>query len=290
MHVLHTGEPAEKTKFWRDPGLQNLELLRATYVSHAFIPHVHEGFAIGVIERGAEAFDYRHAHHVALAGAIVVINPGEPHTGQAAAASGWTYRMLYPDAGLLQQAASQVAGRARGAPLFPSPVIFDAGLAAHILGLHALLEAPGSILERESRFLLTFAQLIARHADERPAPRPPGEARQNVVGVRDYLESHFGQEVTLAQLSQVAGLSPFHLLRAFRRVFGMTPRAYLTQVRVSHAKRLLRAGLPITQVALEAGFNDPSHLTRRFKQVVGVTPGQYRLPSKNRQDNRRGLR
>jgi AraC-like DNA-binding protein len=288
-HDLDTGEPGEQTRFWRDPGLQNLELLRATYVTHAFVPHTHEGFAIGVIERGAETFTYRRASHVAAAGTIVVINPGEPHTGQALTEAGWTYRMLYPEAALLQQAASAWAGRPREVPFFPIAVIRDDSLAAMIRDLHISLETPASILERESRFLRTFAQLIARHADDRPAPRPLSDERQSVIRTRDYLDAHFNQDVTLAQLARVAGLSPFHLLRTFRRALGMTPHAYVTQMRVTRARHLLRAGLPITQVALETGFNDQSHLTRRFKKIVGVTPGQYRLHSKNRQDNPAGL-
>ncbi len=49
----------EQVKFWRDPALSNLELLRAKYVTHSFSPHIHEGFAIGVIVGGAEAFTYQ---------------------------------------------------------------------------------------------------------------------------------------------------------------------------------------------------------------------------------------
>jgi AraC-like DNA-binding protein len=81
--------------------------------------------------------------------------------------------------------------------------------------------------------------------------------------------------VTLQALSRSAGLSAFHLCRVFREAVGMTPHAYQTQVRVRHAKSLLRAGLPITLVAAEAGFYDQAHLTRHFKRIVGLTPGRY---------------
>ncbi|MCB0061664.1 MAG: AraC family ligand binding domain-containing protein [Caldilineaceae bacterium] len=60
----------EATKFWHDTTLNNLELLRATYVTHTFAPHVHEGYAIGVIDAGAEVFRYRGANHVAVAGSL----------------------------------------------------------------------------------------------------------------------------------------------------------------------------------------------------------------------------
>src|SRR5579862_5115992 len=115
----------EQTKFWRAPELGNLELLHATYITHSFTRHTHEGFAIGVIEQGAEEFYYRHAIHVAPAGSMVVINPGEVHTGNAVKIDGWTYRMIYPDAEAVRQAACELAGRQQAIPLFPNPVIYD---------------------------------------------------------------------------------------------------------------------------------------------------------------------
>lgn len=266
--MLKTSPSKETTKFWRDPTLGNLELLRATYITHAFVPHTHDGFAIGVVESGA--------YHTAPAGHIVVINPGEPHTGHAATRAGWAYRMLYPDVSLLQQAASQMAGRPQHIPFFAQPVIRDDGLAKLILSLHATLEESLSTLERESRFLHTFAQLIARHADARPALKSLPEDCRTVTMARDYLEAHYAEDVSLAALARLTGLSPFHLLRTFRSAIGLTPHAYVTQVRVAQAKRLLLAGLPLTQVALDTGFGDQSHFTKRFKQIVGVAPGQYR--------------
>jgi len=81
--------------------------------------------------------------------------------------------------------------------------------------------------------------------------------------------------VTLEALARHAGISAFHLCRVFRQTVGMTPHAYQTQVRVRHARSLLRAGLPITTVAAQTGFYDQAHLTRHFKRIVGLTPGRY---------------
>lgn len=284
MHTLVTDNKAERTKFWLDPHLGNLEFLHARYVTHAFAPHTHEGFAIGVIQLGAEKFEYRGGHHTAPAGQLVFINPGEPHTGRAVTEDGWMYRMLYPDASLLQQAASQLAGRVRGVPFFPEPVVRDDEMAALFVRMHAALETSESTLERQSRLLWVFTHLIARHADDRPAPNPIATEHRSILLTRDYLESHYADDVSLDQLAVLANLSPYHLLRTFRRLVGLTPHAYFTQIRVSRAKCLLLAGLPITQVALDTGFTDQSHFTKRFKQIVGVTPGQYQRHSKNIQD------
>jgi AraC-like DNA-binding protein len=265
----------EQATFWRDPALRNLELLHAHYITHTFAPHTHEEFAIGVIERGAERFAYRHATHVAPAGTIVVINPGEVHTGEAALTDGWSYRMLYPAASLLGDAAGHLAGRPHAIPFFPAPIIDDPPLAGMIQRLHAALQAGVAPLERESRLVWVLAQLVARHAAERPLWQPAPAVPEAVQRARDYLHAHAADAVTLAELAAHAGISPFHLLRTFHAAVGMAPHAYLTQVRVAQAKALLRGGQSVAQVAALTGFPDQSHLTRHFKRSVGVAPGRF---------------
>ncbi len=283
-YAAKTTPPSEQTKFWQAQDIGQVELLRATYITHSFSRHVHEGFAIGIIEAGAEAFYYRGANHVAPAGSIVLINPDEVHTGYAVEETGWTYCMLYPEASLLQQAASEAAGRPRGIPYFPNPVIKDEYMTRLIRDLHFTLEKSTAFLERQSRFLATLAQLILRHADDHPVLSPATAAHKAVQRAQAYLEAHYMDNITLEQLAQIAELSPFHLTRIYRKAIGLPPHAYLTQVRIRHAKNLLSLGLPIAQVAFETGFADQSHLTRHFKRIVGVPPGQYLLSSKNVQD------
>lgn len=125
----------------------------------------HDGYAIGMIESGVEAFTYRGANHQAPAGSIVVIHPGEVHTGHAGIPDGWTYRMLYPQVSLMQKAAAELMGRSLGVPYFPQSVIDDPQLAIQLRYLHIALETSISLLERESRFLSLFTQLLVRHAD-----------------------------------------------------------------------------------------------------------------------------
>jgi AraC-like DNA-binding protein len=267
--------PTERAKFWLVEDLGGLELLRATYVAHSFSRHAHEGFAIGVVEDGAQAFRYRGATHTTPPGGIILVNPGEAHTGHAADELGYTYRMLYPDAKLLRRAASELAGGQGDVPFFPAPVVHDGRLAGLIRELHVTLESSNSTLERESLLLWTLAQLVARHADSRRAARPVGKEHAAIRRAREYLEAHHAENVSLERLSRVANLSPFHLLRVFRDETGLPPHAYVIGVRVARAKDLLVRGLPIARVAAETGFVDQSHFTKSFKRLWGYTPGEY---------------
>ncbi|MUL35942.1 AraC family transcriptional regulator [Gloeocapsopsis dulcis] len=266
----------EKIKFWREEvALSHLELLHARYITHSFSRHAHETFAIGVIEQGAEAFSYQGEKHIAPAGSVVVINPGEVHTGSAANIHvGWTYRMLYPDIKLLQQATSEAGQQTSEIPYFPIAVIQDSQLARLILKLHHTLEKVTCTLEQDSCLLWTLAQLIARHAGERLIWRV-GKESQAVLRVQEYLEAHYTKNISLDAIARIANLSPFYLIRTFRKCIGLPPHEYLTQIRISRAKILLLQGYAIAQVAHDTGFADQSHLTRHFKRIVGVTPGQY---------------
>jgi AraC-like DNA-binding protein len=138
------------------------------------------------------------------------------------------------------------------------------------------------MLERESRLLEAFVNLVARHAVDKLPARRIGSEHRAVKRAREYLESLPSENISLEGLAREAGLSPFYLSRVFREETGLPPHAYHTLMRARLAKTLLAQRVPITQVALEAGFYDQAHLTRHFKRIFGVTPGQYRgteLPS-----------
>jgi AraC-like DNA-binding protein len=272
----------EYTKFWhtRELGSQ-FEMLRATYYAHTFARHVHEGYVVGVIEHGGETFEYRGEMITALAGDVVVLNPDEMHTGQAAGADGWMYRVLYPGADLLQRAATELAGSPQGMPYFPSPVIHDAALYESIRQLHIAIEESPLLMERETRLLWTLAELISRHASWRPEPKRARVDERVITQAKAYIDEHYGENIALETLAATVHMSAFHFSRMFRERVGLPPHTYLTQVRINHAKTLLDDGLPPVEVALATGFAQQSHLNRAFKRIVGVTPGQYR---KNRQD------
>jgi AraC-like DNA-binding protein len=102
-------------------------------------------------------------------------------------------------------------------------------------------------------------------------PKSPAAVR----AVRDLLTDRLADPPSLDDLALATGMSPFTLLRAFRGETGLPPHAYLNQLRVRLARRLLDAGVAPAEVAVQVGFADQAHLTRHFKRVMGVPPGAY---------------
>ncbi|WP_181707322.1 helix-turn-helix transcriptional regulator [Chthonobacter rhizosphaerae] len=265
----------DRARFWRETRHGGLECLSAAFRVHRYAPHSHDTFVIGVIEAGCEAYRLRGERHYAMAGDVCFVNPGEVHDGEPLG-DGYAYRMTYPSEALMAAVAADLRDRdAHGVPHFRSAVVTDPEAFALFGRAHRLLEAGAGALGADEALLAAYALLVERHADV-PA-RPLAEAPAAVQRARDYLDAHHTEDVDLATLAAVAGLSRHHLVRAFKRHTGLTPHAFQTDRRVRTARRLLGAGEALADVAAACGFSDQSHLTRVFKARVGVPPGAFRV-------------
>jgi len=200
----------------------------------------------------------------------------------------WRYRALYPGTSLMLAIAEglhgQRSGRPPALPRFTEAVLRDDEGARRLRRFHLASEDPrATLLRREELLVGALAWLVGHHAARqqswepplRPEPRLAGTRARTVRTVREYLDEHASENVSLTALAQLAGVSPCHLCRAFHREVGMPPHAYQTQLRVREAKRLLSDGMPVALSAATAGFYDQAHLTRHFRRIVGVTPGAY---------------
>jgi len=266
----------ERSRIKQFPDLSGLNLMHAKYVTHCFPKHSHDCFGVGVVEQGALNFYYRGENCVASSGEINTVNPGEVHTGAAAGESGWMYRMFYFDADLLQHFCNEMADRVTSLPSFRSGVIRDNDLAMSIRDIHVkMLDGYAGRLERETLLLKMFSRLVRQYASDPPACKKIGAEPTAVRRAVEYLDAHFSEDISVSTVAAVACVSPYHFIRVFSRHTGLTPHAWLMQVRIHKAQGMLRHGLGIGQVAAATGFADQSHLSRVFKRILGYTPGQF---------------
>ncbi len=270
-----------RTRIWRPQYLQSIELVRGVYKSHSLPRHFHEELELNIRQGDGWQFNYRGATHNVPSDTLVVTQPGEAHHADATSAHDCTFRGLRVGADLLQQVAIEVAGRETELPFFPMPLVHNRDLNTQIVKVHQALEQSIFQLEQQTLILDLLAQLILRCAEDPPSLANLGEERQPVNRVREYIEDHYNQEISLEQLAQIANLSSFHLNRSFRKMLGLPPHAYQIQVRILRAKWLLRKEWPIPKVAAETGFASQSHFGSHFKRLVCVTPRQYVQDSKN---------
>lgn len=259
-------------------------LLNAHFTQHRFERHSHETYSIGVTRSGVQTFACRGARHASLAGDVILFNPDEPHDGSRGTEAGFGYSMLYVDAALVHAWMGDrdaAGGSAHSAGMatryFKAPLVHDPQ------GALLLQQAVAAVAERQESLhgeectAAAMVALLGRHGELRGPWAATGldAGRQRMALVREYLDAHFADDVTVQALATQAGLSRAHLTRAFTATYGMAPHAYLNMVRIRQAQAALRRGDAVADVAAACGFADQSHLTRRFKGQVGVAPARW---------------
>ena len=268
-------DPHNRSRLWTDPDIAGLLLMRADFTTQEFAPHFHDELVIAVTEGGGAEFRSRGVRESVEPGTVLVFNPGEPHSGRMGRSRRWRYRAYYLGAPAVTRLARAIDVVPETLPHFASNKLSDLGLSRRLLALHHEAERGGSLLEKETGLLVAAAGLLVRHGT--PGPRLPrlGDERSAVARTVRYLSENFAESVSLDALAALSGLSTFHLIRSFNKEIGISPHAFLTQLRLRHARDLLGKGTPPAEVAVAVGLYDQSALSRHFKRAFGITPGQY---------------
>ncbi|MEI7253564.1 AraC family transcriptional regulator [Dickeya dadantii] len=265
----------EEVQFHHLKDLGGLEMLQARYHNQRFSRHSHENFCIGVIEEGAQRFYRTGGEHVAPTGDIILVNADEIHTGHSAVASGWSYRAIYPSPDLLCHLSRDLRVPQGATPWFPDAVVHDPGLSAQLRLAFTLLPQAGNSLLKETLLFSSLSWLMLRYSKTRADGRVLPSAGLSILRAKAWLDECPEQDISLLQLAEIAGLSPWHFLRQFKALLGMTPHAYLVQARLRQARSLLIKGAGLSDTASRCGFSDQSHFNRHFKRAMGITPGEF---------------
>jgi AraC-like DNA-binding protein len=250
------------------PGLERIE---AFFTGHAFDPHRHDTYAVGLTLSGVQCFTYRGEARDSLAGQAIVLHPDEVHDGRSGVETGFTYRMVYVEPGLIRDA---LGGLIRSLPFVPKPVTGDARMVAAAAGALAAADRTMEPLEADQA-VLALAEAMAALAGGFQAPADPLASRAVDIA-RDLLDAQRERVVASEELERATGMDRWHLARHFRAQLGTSPYRYLTMRRLDRVRAALLDGTALAEAAVASGFADQSHMTRQFKKAYGVSPGRWR--------------
>jgi transcriptional regulator GlxA family with amidase domain len=144
---------------------------------------------------------------------------------------------------------------------------------------HSSLSEPSHLAGHAAIAILSHSVQVGRFGQARTAAKYargglPPRARHRV---HEYIVAHLHEKISNDALAQVAGLSACHFARMFKQTEGISPHRYVLQCRIRRAQQLLAdTDMPLSEIAIAAGFSDQSHYTRCFRATIGVTPGSYR--------------
>jgi AraC-like DNA-binding protein len=242
--------------------------------AHVFSRHMHEQFGIGLIEGGAQTSASGRGQVEAGPGDIITVNPGEIHDGAPIGDQGRAWKMVYFAPGIVSDAALDISEGGVSFGEFFDPVMRDHSLAT-VFGRFFPTLTGGyhdRLLCEELLAELLGGALQIKTGLQSPVPSA-------LRCALDRIEDDPASDVSLADLADLSGLSRFQVLRAFRKVTGFTPHAYLMQKRCGLARRRIGEGHPLAAAAAMSGFADQSHMTRIFVRHFGFTPGEYAAAS-----------
>ena len=270
---------SKQNKHWLELSKDNetkIESLRAYFTGHAYDPHWHDTYLIGVTEQGVQQFKCRQKTHNSIQGGTFLLEPQELHDGNAPLDEGFTYQMLHlPQHWVHNQLNSLFHDIPDNFELhFNETLIEDRFLSQRISSAFQAVHHKEPRIVREA----TLDQMLERitiHAQWRK--KQPTLLQSNLAyQIRDYLLENLHNDIVLNDLVDHFGVDRFRLTRTFQKTFGQAPHAYLIQLRLIQARKLLAQGVSPVDVASDLGFSDQSHLGRWFRRVYRYTPSVYR--------------
>jgi AraC-like DNA-binding protein len=240
-------------------------------------PHVapfverHTRHSLSYVRRGSFGYRARGRAHELVAGSLLIGHDGDEYT--------CTHEHVVGDECLSFQLAPEVVDtigvrgelwRAGAVP--PLPEIMVVG---ELAGAAASGRSEVGLDEVGLALAARFA--AAAGGRERRPPRATPRDRRRAVETAVWMDAHAHEPIDLERAAAGAGLSPYHFLRLFAAVLGVTPHQYLVRARLRRAARLLAEDdRAITDIALEVGFGDLSNFVRTFHRAAGLSPRRFR--------------
>jgi AraC-like DNA-binding protein len=259
-------------RIWRNEGIG--EFLRVSNFAHPTSKILQQSLGLCFVERGAYRVSHCGVNYLVGEGELLVAQSGdviscEDYEGKA------KYRLFQSDPRALETIAEEIGEPFREGRIFNSPFVCDGSLGRLFLRFHTEMDSKPFALESATLLREFVSEMIIRYGNRPAKILKPGNERWAVKRVRDCLESRYAENLTLEELARIANLSPFYLVRVFRKEVGLPPHAFQTRVRLNRAAAALARGASIGEAALNSGFFDQSHFTNHFRKVFGYTPGAF---------------
>jgi AraC family transcriptional regulator len=230
---------------------------------------VHDSYTIAYVRRGTFGCHARGHAYELVRGSLLLGRPGDEYTCTHDHAQGDECLSFHLSAALVDELDPSAAWRTGALPPLAELVV---------LGELAQAAATGDAeLGVDEVGVSLAARFTAVAADRKRRITPSARDRKRAVETALWLDDHAGESLDLDTIAARSELSPFHFLRVFAAVIGVTPHQYVVRARLRRAAQLLAdPARSITDIAYDVGFADVSNFVRTFHRAAGVSPRGFR--------------
>ncbi|MBI9089941.1 MAG: AraC family transcriptional regulator [Desulfobacterium sp.] len=260
---------------YRTERIHGIEVLSCTE-PFEFRPHIHDRYVVWLNTGGSEHYRVCGTSDILAPGSISVIEPGTVHANRPCENTHRHLRSFYIEAEFFEKICQQVGDQNAGQFHLSDKPLKDKHLWTQLAFLHGLMLGDVPELELNTQVIQVFGDFLRRHGHLKEVSRKVEVGDIRINRIIESFHDCINEPASLETLANLVGCTQYHLIRLFKEAKGMTPHAYLMQLRLENARRMLEKGATIVDSALDSGFSDQSHLTRAFRQRYGLTPGTYR--------------
>lgn len=235
----------------------------------------HDGFSVSYVRKGSFGYRARGASFELVAGSILVGHPGEEYMCTHDHVHGDECLSFF----LAPEMVEMIGGRTEVWRTGGVPPLSELMVLGELAQSAAEGRSDAGLDEVGLLFAARFVDVVS--GQQRGRPEGAARDRRRAVEAALWIDASSHEPIDLEGAAAEAGLSPFHFLRLFSSVLGVTPHQYLIRSRLKRAARLLADdGRSITDVAFEVGFGDLSNFVRTFHRAAGVSPRTFRQAAK----------
>jgi len=265
-----------KNKVFIDGKLPFLELRYIPQVLSCDKKHQHEELTLTAIKKGEININFEDKIDILVPDVLSVINPHEVHCANLTHIKSYSCYVIYLEKNWCINIQNELFKSKQDFIPFEKSLIKNSLIFDEFIQLcDHILVSEASILEIEEKLIDLMEKLFSRYCSNICLINTEESNSKLALEIKDYLEQSFDEDILLGDISVEFNLSVVHILRVFKKEFGLPIHSFVLNKKVHHAKKLLSQNLPITEVALQSGFFDQSHLNRSFKRVFQLTPKEY---------------
>ena len=245
------------------------------------ISHRHNDLELNLVQRGSIVYTFGGRRCTLPANSLVLFWAIAPHQLVESAAETQVHWLTLPLGWFLHQQWPEAFQRA----VLNCDLLYDEPVQAYSLAQFAHwqqdLARPSDtrraivLLEVEARLRRMADVFTPRRVHFDPAPSPQNQSQAEKLA--GWLAEHALENIRVQEAAEAANLHPNYAMHIFRKTYGQTMLAYLTQYRIAYAQQLLvTSELSVTEIALQSGFGSLSQFYAAFKRLCGLAPGAYR--------------